>query len=159
MKSIDAHISMSVPPAASSKMALNYRSVVDRQGLSPPFPRALPLVLRIGLGRIDQRRGQIHLRLEQCTLIERCLQVIGLCRQADEQSEFPDRRSEEHTSELQSQSNLVCRLLLEKKNSKHSLSSPTTAPSSESRLSNGSTSGSRTSTSRGPSCADRPSPT
>src|SRR5205085_10917329 len=30
-------------------------------------------------------------------------------------------RSEEHTSELQSQSNLVCRLLLEKKN--HSLSS------------------------------------
>src|SRR2546430_12939308 len=28
----------------------------------------------------------------------------------------PCRRSEEHTSELQSQSNLVCRLLLEKKN-------------------------------------------
>src|SRR2546430_12179953 len=28
----------------------------------------------------------------------------------------PDGRSEEHTSELQSQSNLVCRLLLEKKN-------------------------------------------
>src|SRR2546427_3537588 len=27
----------------------------------------------------------------------------------------PQRRSEEHTSELQSQSNLVCRLLLEKK--------------------------------------------
>src|SRR2546430_13012838 len=27
----------------------------------------------------------------------------------------PPRRSEEHTSELQSQSNLVCRLLLEKK--------------------------------------------
>src|SRR2546427_9580554 len=29
----------------------------------------------------------------------------------------PDTRSEEHTSELQSQSNLVCRLLLEKKKS------------------------------------------
>src|SRR2546430_10059105 len=29
----------------------------------------------------------------------------------------PNSRSEEHTSELQSQSNLVCRLLLEKKNS------------------------------------------
>src|SRR2546430_8944902 len=28
---------------------------------------------------------------------------------------FTERRSEEHTSELQSQSNLVCRLLLEKK--------------------------------------------
>src|SRR2546430_11800211 len=34
----------------------------------------------------------------------------------------PTPRSEEHTSELQSQSNLVCRLLLEKK--KHNVSSP-----------------------------------
>src|SRR5688572_32450267 len=38
------------------------------------------------------------------------------------QVEFPaelfERRSEEHTSELQSQSNLVCRLLLEKKKKK-----------------------------------------
>src|SRR2546427_5815072 len=31
---------------------------------------------------------------------------------------WPGRRSEEHTSELQSQSNLVCRLLLEKKKKK-----------------------------------------
>src|SRR5688572_32139693 len=31
----------------------------------------------------------------------------------------PRARSEEHTSELQSQSNLVCRLLLEKKNRHH----------------------------------------
>src|SRR2546430_10648008 len=31
----------------------------------------------------------------------------------------PITRSEEHTSELQSQSNLVCRLLLEKKKKKH----------------------------------------
>src|SRR2546427_5862334 len=35
--------------------------------------------------------------------------LVSLCDQADTQ------RSEEHTSELQSQSNLVCRLLLEKK--------------------------------------------
>src|SRR2546430_12519700 len=34
----------------------------------------------------------------------------------------PRRRSEEHTSELQSQSNLVCRLLLEKKKKSHLLS-------------------------------------
>src|SRR2546430_5288292 len=33
-------------------------------------------------------------------------------------SPFPTYRSEEHTSELQSQSNLVCRLLLEKKKKK-----------------------------------------
>src|SRR3712207_7309763 len=33
-----------------------------------------------------------------------------------------DERSEEHTSELQSRQYLVCRLLLEKKNTNHSLS-------------------------------------
>src|SRR5688572_32278505 len=36
-------------------------------------------------------------------------------------SPAPGKRSEEHTSELQSQSNLVCRLLLEKKKSKDEL--------------------------------------
>src|SRR2546427_8992442 len=40
-------------------------------------------------------------------------------QQADLMSElFERKRSEEHTSELQSQSNLVCRLLLEKKKKK-----------------------------------------
>src|SRR2546430_5201929 len=34
---------------------------------------------------------------------------------SSEPSRPPQNRSEEHTSELQSQSNLVCRLLLEKK--------------------------------------------
>src|SRR2546430_9062869 len=37
-------------------------------------------------------------------------------------------RSEEHTSELQSQSNLVCRLLLEKKKTKHTPRSYTSSP-------------------------------
>src|SRR2546430_6022067 len=40
-------------------------------------------------------------------------------------------RSEEHTSELQSQSNLVCRLLLEKKKTNHS---PLRRPQSHSLL-------------------------
>src|SRR2546430_8018516 len=35
------------------------------------------------------------------------------------QTNLQEWRSEEHTSELQSQSNLVCRLLLEKKKKKH----------------------------------------
>src|SRR2546427_9586189 len=42
--------------------------------------------------------------------------AIELARVA--QREHTDVRSEEHTSELQSQSNLVCRLLLEKKKKK-----------------------------------------
>src|SRR2546430_4001392 len=40
-----------------------------------------------------------------------------LTRVGDNFKRWPDR-SEEHTSELQSQSNLVCRLLLEKKKKK-----------------------------------------
>src|SRR2546430_10290176 len=45
---------------------------------------------------------------------------VALADEADEAPvltdwEMTDTRSEEHTSELQSQSNLVCRLLLEKK--------------------------------------------
>src|SRR2546430_12536108 len=38
-------------------------------------------------------------------------------------------RSEEHTSELQSQSNLVCRLLLEKKKQHHTHTAAPSAPS------------------------------
>src|SRR2546430_8490312 len=38
--------------------------------------------------------------------------------------QWDELRSEEHTSELQSQSNLVCRLLLEKKTKKDIVSAP-----------------------------------
>src|SRR2546430_10881346 len=44
-------------------------------------------------------------------------QALGRAAAEDEQVLVDDSRSEEHTSELQSQSNLVCRLLLEKKKS------------------------------------------
>src|SRR5688572_31032114 len=43
--------------------------------------------------------------------------LVKNCRAVDRQF-FTSPRSEEHTSELQSQSNLVCRLLLEKKKKK-----------------------------------------
>src|SRR2546430_9339178 len=52
--------------------------------------------------------------------------VVGRGRAASRARAIPPlhvvrgRRSEEHTSELQSQSNLVCRLLLEKKKKTHS---------------------------------------
>src|SRR2546430_5786085 len=39
----------------------------------------------------------------------------SLFRTSSDMGSLPSVRSEEHTSELQSQSNLVCRLLLEKK--------------------------------------------
>src|SRR5688572_20112938 len=42
-------------------------------------------------------------------------EVYGLLHEFARDYRFQPERSEEHTSELQSQSNLVCRLLLEKK--------------------------------------------
>src|SRR2546427_7105056 len=49
----------------------------------------------------------------------------GLDERADHEARLEQRahrvRSEEHTSELQSQSNLVCRLLLEKKKKKKNI--------------------------------------
>src|SRR5688572_31746991 len=50
-------------------------------------------------------------------LIKKCVEAVE--RRADKIEVWGDgTRSEEHTSELQSQSNLVCRLLLEKKKKK-----------------------------------------
>src|SRR5438270_13787260 len=67
--------------------------------------------------RLDRRlRG---LRGERALLRE-----LLLCDRCEQHSDERRRdRSEEHTSELQSQSNLVCRLLLEKK--KHVYQIPT----------------------------------
>src|SRR2546430_5692302 len=44
---------------------------------------------------------------------------LGVLEYILQPDQYPELRSEEHTSELQSQSNLVCRLLLEKKKKKN----------------------------------------
>src|SRR2546427_6800597 len=44
---------------------------------------------------------------------------LHICRGNNQSMFYASGRSEEHTSELQSQSNLVCRLLLEKKKNKN----------------------------------------
>src|SRR2546427_6869571 len=71
------------------------------------FRSAAVLALADGLGRYPSRRshGETGDRSEEHTS-ELQSQSNLVCRII---------RSEEHTSELQSQSNLVCRLLLEKK--------------------------------------------
>src|SRR2546430_7253497 len=68
------------------------------------------------LFRSDQAKGwrqanRDHVRCDE--LAEPDTRVKAVLGEIDQ---FLARRSEEHTSELQSQSNLVCRLLLEKKN-------------------------------------------
>src|SRR2546430_11464775 len=78
---------------------------------------------RQGVG--GQVREEIHLSIEN--LAQQGTRILGasqMLAQQRSQAGFGaigdhfdgiDERSEEHTSELQSQSNLVCRLLLEKK--------------------------------------------
>src|SRR5690606_41383226 len=56
-----------------------------------------------------------------CARIQRALRFL---RTADGTNQFCTQRSEEHTSELQSRENLVCRLLLEKKKKKTAHYSP-----------------------------------
>src|SRR2546430_11399165 len=51
--------------------------------------------------------------------------AAGIDARPQHKAELVGVRSEEHTSELQSQSNLVCRLLLEKKKTKRDITSDT----------------------------------
>src|SRR5689334_24381251 len=66
------------------------------------------LVAALDLARRLPVEGDLHLlaRLERAGLVDRV---------AEQPELVPELRSEEHTSELQSQFHLVCRLLLEKK--------------------------------------------
>src|SRR2546427_11348424 len=70
---------------------------------------ALPISPPPGRGRRRWRRGPTRWRARSA-------------RRPGSTRSYP--RSEEHTSELQSQSNLVCRLLLEKKKTKNSAVTP-----------------------------------
>src|SRR2546430_3840307 len=63
-------------------------------------------------GQHTTREGEIQ--INHLYLYSEALRLSGFADVVEEE------RSEEHTSELQSQSNLVCRLLLEKKNKKQS---------------------------------------
>src|SRR5688572_31818879 len=80
-----------------------------------PYTRSSDLVQRIA-ERVDNVAGRPAIVGELPELLdaERIDLRILACVQIEDAG-----RSEEHTSELQSQSNLVCRLLLEKKKKKH----------------------------------------
>src|SRR5690606_41430692 len=67
----------------------------------------------------DAAQGWQQDRVARLPEHQRVGQVVDVLAGAGEMHEFHGRaqfRSEEHTSELQSRENLVCRLLLEKKN-------------------------------------------
>src|SRR2546430_12604146 len=87
--------------------------MIRRPPRSTLFPyttlfRSLVAQRRLAQRPRERRHAGAHPDLVQDS--ERIAQLIELDRSLD-----VVQRSEEHTSELQSQSNLVCRLLLEKK--------------------------------------------
>src|SRR5699024_12555894 len=69
----------------------------------------------------SEASGRLHFAVASCKLSD------GLIVQLEDYlKDYPDsRRSEEHTSELQSRFDLVCRLLLEKKKKKDNIDVPT----------------------------------
>src|SRR5206468_6080613 len=83
---------------------------------------ALPISLVAAdtvLSRIANRGGTLGLLVADSALYrETTLTMIQLRQLLSDIQANPRKRSEEHTSELQSRSDLVCRLLLEKKKKK-----------------------------------------
>src|SRR5256886_7757514 len=73
--------------------------------------------LRSGEQSQQQAAAGVHDERSQRELAEAARLNDGVHEEAGNRSK--PARSEEHTSELQSQSNLVCRLLLEKKKTQH----------------------------------------
>src|SRR2546427_6447941 len=72
----------------------------------------MPLRILLADDHLIVRQGlKSLLEQENCT-------VVAEAGDGREAIQLAQKRSEEHTSELQSQSNLVCRLLLEKKKKK-----------------------------------------
>src|SRR5688572_31072322 len=80
-----------------------FRSVLEAHGLTE---KSLRQVVDLPLNE-----SLVGLRQKE---VDAVIQVIGAPADSIRDA-LTDVRSEEHTSELQSQSNLVCRLLLEKK--------------------------------------------
>src|SRR5205085_12589841 len=87
----------------------------------PPRSTLFPYttLFRSGLTASQQfRRGDQWCHAHVHSFALRLGQVAVRFGSADEREKHLRQRSEEHTTELQSQSNLVCRLLLEKKKNK-----------------------------------------
>src|SRR2546430_13266835 len=80
----------------------------------PPRSTLFPYTTLFRSAVLRERRGK-PLRYSKSGPIKKQYVVLSRATAADRAGIRAFLRSEEHTSELQSQSNLVCRLLLEKK--------------------------------------------
>src|SRR5690242_14036582 len=99
-----------------SSLGERVREVRARRGLSRKQLAASSGVSERYLAQLEAGQGNISVLLlrQIATALDRPLTELL----AEESDEAVELRSEEHTSELQSHVNLVCRLLLEKKKKK-----------------------------------------
>src|SRR2546426_4878642 len=82
----------------------------------PPISPLFPYTPLFRSQQHTRRQSQRHFRFARKICRLRLQQIArGQIERAPERSACARHRSEEHTSELQSPCNLVCRLLLEKK--------------------------------------------
>src|SRR2546427_6059387 len=91
--------------------------MIRRPPRSTLFPYTTLFRSQTRLPGITLRNATLHRSLAPAP-VSAALHPTGFPRQSVFLMALPEHRSEEHTSELQSQSNLVCRLLLEKKKKK-----------------------------------------
>src|SRR2546427_9276673 len=94
--------------------------MIRRPPRSTLFPyttlfRSLRVQVQLGERKVAEHKPEARAQALPHLLHDR---VGATAMRALEVAVLDQRRSEEHTSELQSQSNLVCRLLLEKKKKK-----------------------------------------
>src|SRR2546427_6862223 len=98
---------------------LNYRQAAEQLHMSqPPLSQSIRrLEDSLGVQLFQRDRRGTALTEAGLAALESAELALHHARQMQEVSRATagETRSEEHTSELQSQSNLVCRLLLEKK--------------------------------------------
>src|SRR5690606_40361404 len=85
----------------------------------PPIPTLFPYTTLFRSSSIPHR-CRSKKRRPSAAISRRFSHCMAFQANSLVHSQFSPGRSEEHTSELQSRENLVCRLLLEKKKNRHS---------------------------------------
>src|SRR2546422_8434159 len=92
--------------------------MIRRPPRSTLFPYTTLLRSKRGLDGNRVRLDEVHLHQRQELSVELARVVVPSLEEQMSEPRHRARRSEEHTSELQSRLHLVCRLLLEKKKKK-----------------------------------------
>src|SRR2546427_5959397 len=120
MRLLESSIQLLLVPRLSPRLAQRHRRLHERR------TRLVDPVHKIRQLLVGSRGVRVPDRFVHARKGHRRIAVVQIGRELQAAEPGPTHealgscqpRSEEHTSELQSQSNLVCRLLLEKKNKK-----------------------------------------